>query len=126
MGRFETETFSTKENLKPPMDLAQEVDRPGPSPSQSHQAHPRHGRFRQRDLQPAKEGTAYNGYFECTCYYRGSSSTSLGTWSGSCYAAEITPAPSSGGGLEWFRVWCSVVPAVSEVVPTLGGTKGIK
>ena len=53
MARFETETLSTRENLKRLMDLSgQWID-------QAHQhrkltkAHPRHGQFGQRDLRPA-------------------------------------------------------------------------
>src|SRR5262249_43193249 len=68
MARFETETLSTKENLKFLMDLSGEwID----------QAHP-HRKLTKLilDMDSSvsetyghQEGTAYNGHFGCTCYH---------------------------------------------------------
>jgi Transposase DDE domain group 1 len=68
MARFETETLSTKDNLKHLMDLS------GKWIDQAHQ----HRKLTKLilDLDSSvsetyghQEGTAYNGYFECTCYH---------------------------------------------------------
>jgi hypothetical protein len=68
MARFETETLSTKENLKHLMDL---------SGQWTDKAH-RHRKFTKLilDMDSSvsetyghQEGTAYNGYFACTCYH---------------------------------------------------------
>ena len=68
MARFETETLSTKENLKHLMDLS------GQSVDQAH----RHRRLTKLILDMdssvsetygQQEGSAYNGYFACTCYH---------------------------------------------------------
>jgi hypothetical protein len=68
MGRFETETLSTKENLKYLMDLS------GRWLDLAHQ----HRKLTKLvlDLDSSvsetyghQEGTAYNGYFACTCYH---------------------------------------------------------
>ena len=68
MARFETETLSTKENLKHLMDLSSQwID----------QAH-RHRKLTKLilDMDSSvsetyghQEGSAYNGYYECTCYH---------------------------------------------------------
>jgi hypothetical protein len=68
MARFETETLSTNENLKHLMDLSgQRVD----------QVH-RHRKLTKLILDMDgsvsetyghQQGSAYNGYFECTCYH---------------------------------------------------------
>jgi hypothetical protein len=68
MARFETETLSTKENLNHLMDLSgQWID-------QAHQ----HRKLKKLilDLDSSvsetyghQQGSAYNGYFECTCYH---------------------------------------------------------
>lgn len=68
MARFETETLSTKENLKHLIDLS------GKWIDQAH----RHRKLTKLILDMdssvsetygQQEGTAYNGYFECTCYH---------------------------------------------------------
>jgi len=68
MARFETETLSTKENLKHLMDL------PGKWIDHSH----RHRNLTKLilDMDSSvsetyghQEGTAYNGHFECSCYH---------------------------------------------------------
>jgi hypothetical protein len=68
MARFETETLSTKENLKHLIDLS------GKWIDQAH----RHRKLTKLILDMdssvsetygRQEGTAYNGYFECTCYH---------------------------------------------------------
>src|SRR4029077_7825548 len=68
MARFETETLSTKENLKHLMDL---------SGNWIDQAH-RHRKLTKLilDMDSSvsetyghQEGSAYNGYFACTCYH---------------------------------------------------------
>ncbi len=53
MARFETETLSTKENLKHLMDLSGQWIDQAHQPPQAHQAHPRHGQFGERDLRPS-------------------------------------------------------------------------
>src|SRR5262245_6145243 len=68
MARFETETLSTKENLKHLMDL------PGQWIDQAH----RHRKFTKLilDMDSSvsetyghQQGSAYNGHFGCTCYH---------------------------------------------------------
>src|SRR6185369_7895086 len=68
MGRFETETLSTKENLHHLMDL------PGKWIDQAH----RHRKLTKLilDMDSSvsetyghQEGSAYNDYFACTCYH---------------------------------------------------------
>jgi hypothetical protein len=68
MARFETETLSTKENLKQLMDLS------GRWIDQAH----RHRKLTKLilDMDSSvsetyghQEGSAYNGYFACTCYH---------------------------------------------------------
>ena len=53
IGRFETETLTTRENLNRLMDLSGAVDRPRAPAPQAHPARPRHGQLGQRDLRPA-------------------------------------------------------------------------
>src|SRR6516165_2407584 len=68
MARFETKTLSTKENLKHLIDLS------GKWIDQAH----RHRKLTKLilDMDSSvsetyghQQGTAYNGYFECTCYH---------------------------------------------------------
>jgi Transposase DDE domain group 1 len=68
MARFETETLSTKENLKHLMDL------PGKWIDHSH--HHRNLTKLILDMDSSvsetyghQQGTAYNGHFECSCYH---------------------------------------------------------
>src|SRR5947209_8306616 len=68
MARFETETLSTKDNLKYLMDLSgQWID-------QAHQHRKLKKLILDMDSSVSEtyghqEGTAYNGYFVCTCYH---------------------------------------------------------
>jgi len=68
MARFETETLSTKENLKLLMDLSgQWID-------QAHQHRKLNKLILDMDSSVSEtyghqEGAAYNGYFACTCYH---------------------------------------------------------
>jgi hypothetical protein len=68
VGRFETETLSTKSNLTALMDLSgQWID-------QVHQRQPLKQLILDLDSSVSEtfgkqEGTAYNGYFECVCYH---------------------------------------------------------
>jgi hypothetical protein len=68
MARYETETLSTKENLKHLIDLSgQWID-------QAHQHRKLTKLILDMDSSVSKtyghqEGTAYNGYFACTCYH---------------------------------------------------------
>ena len=68
MARFETETLSTKENLKHLMDL------PGKWIDNAHRHRTLTKLILDMDSSVSEtygqqEGTAYNGYFECTCYH---------------------------------------------------------
>ena len=68
MARFETETLSTKENLKHLMDL------PGTWIDNAHRHRTLTKLILDMDSSVSEtygqqEGTAYNGYFECTCYH---------------------------------------------------------
>ena len=68
MARFETDTLSTKENLKHLMDL------PGKWIDQAHRHRTLTKLILDMDSSVSEtygqqEGTAYNGYFECTCYH---------------------------------------------------------
>jgi hypothetical protein len=67
MARFETETLSTKENLKHLMDLPP-VDRPGPSAPQAPKS-PSDMDSSVSETYGHQEGSAYNGRFACTCYH---------------------------------------------------------
>jgi DDE family transposase len=68
VGRFETETLSTKSNLTALMDLSgQWID-------QVHQRQPPKELILDLDSSVSEtygkqEGTAYNGHFECVCYH---------------------------------------------------------
>ena len=68
VGRFETETLSTKSNLTALMDLSgQWIDK-------VHQRKPLKQLILDLDSSVSEtygkqEGTAYNGHFECTCYH---------------------------------------------------------
>src|SRR2546423_4696659 len=68
MARFETETLSTKENLKFLMDCSgQWID-------QAHQHRKLNKLILDMDSSVSEtyghqEGSAYNGYFACTCYH---------------------------------------------------------
>ena len=68
VGRFETETLSTKSNLTALMDLSGEwIDK-------VHRRKPPKQLILDMDSSVSEtygkqEGTAYNGYFECTCYH---------------------------------------------------------
>jgi len=68
MARFETETLSTRENLKHLMVL------PGTWIDQAHRHRTLTKLILDMDSSVSEaygqqEGTAYNGYFECTCYH---------------------------------------------------------
>src|SRR5690349_19645649 len=68
MARFETETLSTKDNLKHLMDL------PGEWIDQAHQRRKLTKLILDMDSSVSEtyghqEGTAYNGHFGCTCYH---------------------------------------------------------
>jgi hypothetical protein len=68
VGRFETETLSTKSNLTALMDLS------GHWIDQVHQRQPLKQLILDLDSSVSEtfgkqEGTAYNGYFECVCYH---------------------------------------------------------
>ena len=68
VGRFETETLSTKSNLTPLMDLS------GHWIDQVHQRQPLKQLILDLDSSVSEtygkqEGTAYNGHFECVCYH---------------------------------------------------------
>jgi Transposase DDE domain group 1 len=68
MARFETETLSTTDNLKHLMDL------PGQWIDQAHQHRMLTKLILDMDSSVSEtyghqEGTAYNGYFACTCYH---------------------------------------------------------
>src|SRR5262245_51214570 len=68
MARFETETLSTKENLKFLMDLS------GKWIDQAHQHRKLAKLILDMDSSVSEtyghqEGTAYNGHFACTCYH---------------------------------------------------------
>jgi Transposase DDE domain group 1 len=68
MARFETETLSTKENLKHLMDLS------GQWINQAHQHRKLTKLILDMDSSVSEtyghqEGTAYNGYFACRCYH---------------------------------------------------------
>ena len=68
MARFETETLSTTENLKHLMDLS------GKWIDQAHQHRQLTKLILDMDSSVSEtyghqEGTAYNGYFACTCYH---------------------------------------------------------
>jgi hypothetical protein len=68
MDRFETETLSTKDNLKFLMDL------PGRWIDQAHQHRKLKKLILDMDSSVSEtyghqEGTAYNGHFGCTCYH---------------------------------------------------------
>src|SRR5918912_2340162 len=68
MARFETETLSTKENLKHLMDLSDQwID-------QAHRHRPLTKLILDMDSSFSEtyghqQGSAYNGYFACTCYH---------------------------------------------------------
>ncbi len=68
VGRFETETLSTKSNLTALMDLSGEwIDK-------AHRCKPLKQLILDLDSSVSEthgkqEGTAYNGHFECTCYH---------------------------------------------------------
>jgi hypothetical protein len=68
VGRFETETLSTKSNLSALMDLS------GHWIDQVHQRQPLKQLILDLDSSVSEtygkqEGTAYNGHFECVCYH---------------------------------------------------------
>jgi hypothetical protein len=68
MGRFETETLSTKENLKDLMDLS------GAWIDQAHQHRKLPKLIRDMDSSVSEtygqqQGSAYSGHFGCTCYH---------------------------------------------------------
>jgi hypothetical protein len=68
VGRFETETLSTKSNLTALMDLS------GHWIDKVHQRQPMKQLILDLDSSLSEtfgkqEGTAYNGYFECVCYH---------------------------------------------------------
>src|SRR5450755_2963415 len=68
VGRFETETLSTKSNLTALMDLS------GHWIDQVHQRQPLKQLILDMDSSVSEtygkqEATAYNGHFECTCYH---------------------------------------------------------
>jgi hypothetical protein len=68
MARFETETFSTKENLKHLMDLS------GQWLDQAHQHRKLTKLILDMDSSVSEtyghqEGSTYNGHFGCTCYH---------------------------------------------------------
>ena len=68
VGRFETETLSTKRNLTALMQL------PGQWIDQVHQRKPLKELILDLDSSVSEtygrqQGTAYNGHFECTCYH---------------------------------------------------------
>jgi hypothetical protein len=68
VGRFETETLSTKSNLTALMDLS------GHWIDKVHQRQPLKQLILDLDSSVSEtfgkqEGTAYNGYFECVCYH---------------------------------------------------------
>jgi hypothetical protein len=80
IGRFETATLTTRQNLNRLMDLPGEwIDR-----AQRH----RHLTRIVLDMDSSvsetygqPQGSAYNGHFGCTCYHPCSCSTSSATWS---------------------------------------------
>jgi hypothetical protein len=96
MARLETITLSTSQNLKHLMDLS------GKWIDQAHQHRKLKKLILDMDSSVSEtyghqEGSAYNGYFGCTCYHPCSFSTSSATWSESCSGGATRPAPSSGG-----------------------------
>lgn len=98
MARFETERFSSKVNLKHPIDLA------GKWLDQAHSHRKLTKLILYMDSSVSEtyshqEGTAPTTATSPACAtIRSSCSTTSATWSASCYDAAIIPAPSSGDG----------------------------
>src|SRR5215472_12921595 len=96
IGRFETDTLTTRENLNRLMDLSGEwIERAGiaSSPGSSSTWIARSARPTAGSRAPPSTATsAAPATIPC------SSSTSSATWSASCSGGAISTAPSSGGG----------------------------
>jgi hypothetical protein len=97
IGRFETETLTTRENLNRLMDLTgQWIDRVHRLRELTRIVLALDGSV--SDTYGRQQGSAVNGHFGCPCYHPPSCSTSSASWNGRCSAVATITAPSSGGG----------------------------
>ena len=97
MSRFETEMLSSRENLTALMNLS------GTWIDSVHECAPLDKLILDLDSSVSEthgeqQGSAYNGYFECTCYHPLFLFNQYGDWSGPCCGVATTTAPSSGVG----------------------------